>query len=106
MEPFYLLVLLLAISLGRTAIWMRRTGNPFSPAIPIATLLTGAIFHATFEDWMFAVGYYMCVFFWALSFAFFDVLPNTESDRSTNTATVLVPLHSPQYPNHAVVLGR
>jgi len=28
-----------------------------------------------FEDWMFAVGYYLCVFFWAIAFIMMDVLP-------------------------------
>jgi hypothetical protein len=31
--------------------------------------------HAFFEDWLFAVGYYICVFFWALAFILLDFAP-------------------------------
>jgi hypothetical protein len=31
--------------------------------------------HAGFEDWLFAVGNYTCVFFWTLAFALPDVAP-------------------------------
>lgn len=77
--PFYLMVLMIAASITRVVIWMRRTGSPFSPAVPIAITLAGAVFHATFEDWMFAMGYYMCIFFWALAFMLVDVLPTGSS---------------------------
>ena len=73
--PFYGLVLLTVINVSRVFLWVRRTGNPFSPAVPIAAVLAGALFHAAFEDWMFAVGYYMCVFFWVSAFVLMDVLP-------------------------------
>jgi hypothetical protein len=73
--PFYFMVLMIAFSVGRVTIWLRRTGNPFSPAVPIAAVLAGGLIHAAFEDWMFAVGYYMCIFFWVLAFILLDVLP-------------------------------
>jgi len=73
--PFFTLVLLIAVNIGRVAAWARRTGDPFSPAIPIAAVLTAGLVHTVFEDWLFAVGYYLCVFFWALAFALVDVLP-------------------------------
>jgi hypothetical protein len=28
-----------------------------------------------FEDWLFAVGYYLCVFFWSCAFALVDLAP-------------------------------
>jgi hypothetical protein len=31
--------------------------------------------HAFFEDWMVAVGYYLCVFFWVGAFWFVDLMP-------------------------------
>ncbi len=73
--PFFLMVLLIVMNVGRVVLWMRRTGNPFSPAVPVAMVLAGAVFHAIFEDWMFAMGYYMCVLFWVFAFVLIDVLP-------------------------------
>ena len=60
--PFFTLVLLVALNVGRVLAWMRRTGDPFSPAVPIAAILVAGLVHAAFEDWLFAVGYYLCVF--------------------------------------------
>src|SRR5271166_4481055 len=54
---------------------MRRTGNVFSPTIPLAGVLAAGLVHAAFEDWLFAAGYYLCVFFWALAFIMIDVFP-------------------------------
>jgi hypothetical protein len=31
--------------------------------------------HAIFEDWMFAPGYYLCVFFWCMAFVLVDLAP-------------------------------
>jgi len=28
--------------------------------------------HAGFEDWLFAPGYYLCLFFWSMAFVFVD----------------------------------
>jgi O-antigen ligase len=72
--PFAALVFMIALNLGRVMIWIRRTGSPFSPAVPLAAVLVAGLIHAIFEDWLFAVGYYMCIFFWALAFVLVDVL--------------------------------
>ena len=55
--------------------WLRRTGDVFSPSAPAAAIVAAGLCHAMFEDWMFAVGYYLCVFFWAIAFIMVDVLP-------------------------------
>jgi len=73
--PFYLLVALTAIGAGNVFKSLRRTGNASSAAVPAAAIIAGGLFHAIFEDWMFAVGYYLCVFFWAIAFIMMDVLP-------------------------------
>jgi O-antigen ligase len=73
--PFYSLILLTARNAGRVFSWMRRTGDGCSPAIPGAAVVTAGLVHAAFEDWMFAVGYYLCVFFWAMAFILVDLLP-------------------------------
>jgi O-antigen ligase len=73
--PFLILLLLIGVYIGRVVTWMRRTGNPVSPAVPLAAFVAGALVHAGFEDWLFAVGYHTCVFFWALAFMLPDLLP-------------------------------
>jgi O-antigen ligase len=73
--PFLLMILLLLSQVVRVIAWMRRTGDPFVSAVPIAAVIAAGLVHAAFEDWMFAVGYYLCVFFWVLAFSLFDVLP-------------------------------
>jgi O-antigen ligase len=88
--PFFILIFLTAWNAGRVWVWVRRTGSPFSPAIPIAMVLTAGIAHAAFEDWMFAVGYYMCVFFWSLAFAVVDLMPAYEHAPKSKRARVAV----------------
>jgi len=75
--PFVALILLLAVNVARALRQMRRTGNVFSPVIPLAGVLAAGLVHAAFEDWLFAPGYYLCIFFWSLAFIMVDVLPAT-----------------------------
>ena len=70
--PFLALVLAVALNAGEVLLWVRRTGNVFSPALPISLVVIAGLVHAAFEDWLFAVGYYLCVFFWSLAFALND----------------------------------
>ena len=37
-------------------------------------VLAGLV-HASFEDWLFAVGYYLCVYFWFFAFLLADLIP-------------------------------
>ena len=70
--PFVLLLGYLLFNIARTVIWMFRTGDPAHGAIPVAMVLVAGLVHAFFEDWLFAVGYYLCVFFWSMAFIFQD----------------------------------
>jgi len=74
--PFLFLLLLLVNKVFRTVTWMLKTRSPFHPAIPLAMVVIAGIVHASFEDWMFAPGNYLCVFFWSLAFVFADVAPS------------------------------
>ena len=38
-------------------------------------VLAGLV-HASFEDWLFAVGSYPCLFFWVFAFVLADILPD------------------------------
>ncbi len=74
--PFVLLLLLLLGKVARTLIWMRKTGNACHPAVPLAMVVVAGLVHACFEDWLFAVGYYLCVFFWSLALVLVDLAPS------------------------------
>ncbi len=79
--PFLVLVLFLVVYLWRVFRWMRRNHDPYSPAVALAVTVAAGLFHAAFEDWMFAVGYYLCVFFWMMAFIFVDVLPPRDATK-------------------------
>jgi len=55
--------------------WMKRTANPRHYSIPLAMAVLAGLVHAIFEDWLFAPGYYLCVYFWFLAFLLDDVAP-------------------------------
>jgi O-antigen ligase len=73
--PFVFLLVVLLGSILRTVLWMLNTGNPSHPAIPLAMVMVAGLAHASLEDWLFAVGYYLCVFFWSLAFVLVDIAP-------------------------------
>jgi len=72
--PFFCLIALILSNIARVVVWMRRLGRASSPAIPVAMVLAAGLVHAAFEDWLFAVGYYLCVFFWAFAFILVDLV--------------------------------
>jgi len=73
--PFLFLLSALAGKILRTVLWMLNTGSPFHPAVPVAMVVVAGLLHAGFEDWMFAPGYYLCVFFWSFAFILVDIAP-------------------------------
>ncbi len=73
--PFLCLLLLIVLNLGRVLAWVRRSGSVSSPAVPIAMVVLAGLVHAAFEDWLFAVGYYLCVLFWTFAFILIDLVP-------------------------------
>ncbi|HXY15194.1 MAG TPA: O-antigen ligase family protein [Terriglobales bacterium] len=74
--PFAALLLLLVGKVARILLWIRRTGLSSSPAVPLAIFVVGALVHAGFEDWLFAVGYHTCVLFWIFAFMLSDFVPS------------------------------
>jgi hypothetical protein len=73
--PFFVLLLAVLAKTARTFFWMLRTANQSHPAIPLAMVVIAGLVHAGFEDWLFAPGYYLCVFFWSMVFILVDVAP-------------------------------
>jgi hypothetical protein len=78
--PFALLTVSIVSRAFRTLLWMSRTRNPLHPAIPLAIVVLSGLLHAGFEDWLFAPGYYLCVFFWSMAFILVDVVPLPHSE--------------------------
>jgi len=74
--PFVSLVILSLNNVRKVFASIRRTGDGLSPALPAAAIVVAGLVHAGFEDWLFAVGYYLCVFFWTIAFILVDVLPS------------------------------
>jgi O-antigen ligase len=71
--PAVILLILIIASIVRTLYAMRGFESLSHPAIVLAVIMMAGIIHATFEDWMFAPGNYLCVFFWSLAFLFNDL---------------------------------
>lgn len=73
--PFAFMLLVLLGKVLRTIFWMLNTQDPLHPAVPLAMVIFAGLVHAFFEDWLFAAGYYLCVFFWSMAFVLWDVAP-------------------------------
>jgi O-antigen ligase len=92
--PFYFMVALMAANVRKVYSIVRQSGDAFSPAIPAAAIVAAGLVHAGFEDWMFAVGYYLCVFFWTMAFILVDVLQQPAAMVSN---PVVLTMAEPQY---------
>jgi O-antigen ligase len=80
--PFFLLLGALLSKAIQTIVWMSRSRDPSHGAVPLAFVVLAGLIHAGFEDWLFAPGYYLCVFFWSVAFVLEDLAPSlTVSER-------------------------
>ena len=79
--PFFALLLLTASKVWRVCVWMTRTSNPRHYSIPLAMVVLAGLVHANFEDWLFAVGAYPCVYFWVFAFLLADLCPPPSRSR-------------------------
>ena len=73
--PFALLLILVLHMIYKVSVWLRKTGNPNHFAVPLAFICLSGLIHAFFEDWLFAVGYYLNIFFWTSAFLLWDLRP-------------------------------
>ena len=99
--PFFILLLMLLRTVRRACSWMRRTGNRYHHSIPFVLVAIAGLVHACFEDWLFAVGSYLCVFFWVAAFVLTDVVPAAETETSSimfqrqrSVVAAAAPVHS------------
>lgn len=75
--PFLALLALTASNVCRVCAWMNRTSDARHYSIPLAMVVFAGLVHASFEDWLFAVGAYPCVYFWVFAFLLADLRPAT-----------------------------
>jgi O-antigen ligase len=73
--PFLVLIGFVALNAARVLVWMRKAANPNHWSVPLAMVLLAGFVHAGFEDWLFAVGSYPCVYFWTFAFMLADLVP-------------------------------
>ncbi|MGA7217809.1 MAG: O-antigen ligase family protein [Candidatus Sulfotelmatobacter sp.] len=93
--PFVLLLLLLVRVVIRTFGWMRRTGNAYHYCIPFTLIVIAGLVHACFEDWLFAVGSYLSLFFWVSAFILGDLAPEARAEVRTQAANTFAPYVQP-----------
>jgi O-antigen ligase len=73
--PFVGLLAVTVSNVWKVCAWMKRTADPHHYSIPLAMVVLSGLIHASFEDWLFAVGSYLCVYFWVLAFQLADLVP-------------------------------
>jgi O-antigen ligase len=92
--PFVALLAVTVSNVWKVCAWMRRVREPRHYSIPLAMVVVAGLAHASFEDWLFAVGYYLCVYFWFFAFLLADLIP----DAVKVPGTVMVSRTSRQSP--------
>jgi len=80
--PFLLLLLVMVRAIARVFAYLRRTGNVAHYSVPLMMVMVAGLVHAGFEDWMFAVGYYLTVLFWSLAFLLMDLMPEPAAHQA------------------------
>lgn len=66
--PFLVLLLMVLRQIYRGCSRMWRTRDPGHYVVPLVLVCIAGLVHAFFEDWLFAVGFYLTVFFWTVAF--------------------------------------
>jgi O-antigen ligase len=102
--PFIAILSVTALNVWKVCGWMRRTSDPYHYSIPLAMVLLSGLVHAGFEDWLFAVGSYLCVFFWTIAFLLADFVP--AADVVPVAGIVSRPYHPPTAGFGTVVSNR
>jgi O-antigen ligase len=77
--PFLAILAVTASNVWKVCVWMKRTSDPRHYSIPLAMVVLSGLVHTGFEDWLFAVGSYPCVYFWAFAFLLADLVPSAVS---------------------------
>jgi O-antigen ligase len=81
--PFIALIVLTMQAIARVFFYLHRTGDASHYAVPLMMVVLAGLVHAGFEDWLFAVGYYLTVLFWVFAFLLVDVVPDSSTHHAT-----------------------
>jgi O-antigen ligase len=76
--PFIALLALTVRNVWKVCVLMYRTANVRYYSIPLAMVVVGGLIHATFEDWIFAAGSYLALYFWVCAFLLSDLVPEVD----------------------------
>ena len=82
--PFIALIALTMQAIARVFFFLRQSGDASHYSIPLMMVVLAGLVHAGFEDWLFAVGYYLTVLFWVFAFLLLDLVPESASYHSTS----------------------
>ena len=70
--PFGILLLVLLSRIWQVFARVRQGQSHLDYSVPLAAVLIAGLCHAFFEDWLFAVGYYLSILFWVFAFLLID----------------------------------
>jgi O-antigen ligase len=82
--PFLILFIFIVRQIGRGCSQMWRTQDARAYAVPLVLICVSGLIHAFFEDWLFAVGSYLNIFFWTSAF----LLAQLQSERAQESTLV------------------
>lgn len=99
--PFLILLAMIFRQIGRGCSRMWRTHDARSYTVPLVLIAIAGLIHAFFDDWLFAVGSYLNVFFWTSVF----LLAQLQSGRSQETTLVSRNLNKMPMPPQPVPLS-
>jgi O-antigen ligase len=77
--PFVVLLIMVVRVTARMFWWMRQNASAYHYGVPFALITLAGLVHAAFEDWLFAAGSYLCVFFWVSAFLLVDLAPQVRA---------------------------
>src|SRR5258708_8938447 len=90
--PFVALLAMTAANVWKVCVWMNRTADPSHYSFPFSMVVISGLCHPTFEYWLFAVGSYLCVYFWVFAFLLADLVPATVVVPATPVSLATRPL--------------
>ena len=75
--PFAALLAMILFNVWKVCVWMRRTSDPRDYSVPLAMVVVSGLVLGIFEDSLFAVGSYICLYFWIFVFLLADYVPRS-----------------------------
>jgi len=68
---------MILFNVWKVCVWMRRTSDPRDYSVPLAMVVVSGLVLGIFEDSLFAVGSYICLYFWIFVFLLADYVPRS-----------------------------